>query len=536
MRKINFTKIRLINEIKENKLILLLFVASTIFFLYQHASSLSWDFATYVINAKYWFADGKYFEILRPPLMPLTLGLLSFTGWKIAEFLFIFITSALFAYSSIKFAKSIKFNPVAFYALSLNFYVLNYGLINGTELLSLAFLELFLAFLIEDKCKSGFFLGLSALSRYTSIAFFPLILLHMNFKKIVKSLLLFGAAILPWFIYNFYKFGNFFTSIADQYANNIIYRNYIIQHAQLSHFLQAQNILIPFFIMGLAIVLINIYKSIKSEKKIRLKSVLHIIDKLKIEIIMIFLLIYSISSYNNIPIKGARYLFNLILPTVYFSYIGINYLLKKTKIMKKQIIKIASVAITINFTIALIILAATLLAVNFAIATRSSFIDYDPPEAYISAIDKISELNLSECAIESNSWVKLNYYNLSSSPCSRLEWINNDLRKNHIIIMLKKEGEPKYDENNKFIISARNEYKIYENNEYLIMGSDTCLPSSEFNDSYVKQVDNYVFEVYRYHINTNPCFTMFRNSSLLEKTCNFVNFNGFGKDENRRLE
>ena len=51
--------------IKSNKLMILLFIASTIFFLYQHHVAFSWDFNSYVLNAKYWFADGNYLEDFR---------------------------------------------------------------------------------------------------------------------------------------------------------------------------------------------------------------------------------------------------------------------------------------------------------------------------------------------------------------------------------------------------------------------------------------------------------------------------------------
>jgi len=354
--------------------------------------------------------------------MPFIIGLFSFFGWRVAEFIFIVLTSFLFMYSSARLAKSIKFNPTAFYAISLNLYVLNNGLINGTELLSLIFLELFLTFLIENKSFSGLFLVLSALSRYTGLALFPLIFLHLKINKIFKSLILFGATITLWFIYNYYKWGNFFTSIADQYANNIFYRDYLIQPIQLSHFLQVQNILIPFFLIGIIIIAYKLFSQIKTLKNYKLGSLLNLIDRLKIELIMLFLLVYSIYSYNNIPVKNIRYLFNLVLPTFYFSYIGLSHIVKKIKDNKNLLISIAVIIFIINISIVVI---------------QIPHKEYDTPQIYNSAINRLDGLNISECSVMSNSWVMLNYLNRPSLPFPRFELINKTIEQGQIIVLFK---------------------------------------------------------------------------------------------------
>ena len=93
---------------KENLLIVFVFVSSTSFFIYQHSTGISWDFSVYVLNAKYIFSDGKYFEWLRPPLIPVFLGLFSLFGWKASEYLFIIFTSGLFLFSSIKLSKKLN--------------------------------------------------------------------------------------------------------------------------------------------------------------------------------------------------------------------------------------------------------------------------------------------------------------------------------------------------------------------------------------------------------------------------------------------
>ena len=509
---------------KFSKLIFIFFIISTSFFIYQHSTSLSWDFNSYVLNGRYWFANGSYFELLRPPLMPLIISLFSFLGWRAAEFVFIILTSLSLMYSSIRLAKALTFNSTVFYAISLNLSLLNMGLVNGTELLSLVFLELFISLLIENNSLSGFFLAFSVLSRYTSLALLPLVFLHLSIKKIFKSLLAFGATLSLWFFYNYYKSGNFFTSLADQYANNILYRGYLMQPIQLAHFLQVQNVLIPFFALGVLLALYTSFKYFISSKKLKLSSLLGLVNKLKIEIIMFFLLFSSISSYYIVPIKSVRYLFNLVLPTFYFSYIGIIFLIKKYKKFKERkqheqvLLSVALIIFILNLSLVLIQLPQK---------------EYETPEMYHSAINSLNHLNLSTCSVMSNSWIILSYLERPSLPFPRFELVNDSLAQGQILVFFKHVPEPDYVKNGSFIQSLP---IITENKDYVIVGSPTCLPIAPFDDTYLQQVDGIIFNLQGYHINQNPCFILFHTSPFLESACNFINLKGFKQDEYRAFQ
>ncbi|PIU01939.1 hypothetical protein COT68_00550, partial [bacterium (Candidatus Torokbacteria) CG09_land_8_20_14_0_10_42_11] len=69
-RKMDFLS-KSFDFIKKNKVITILFCLATAFFVIQHATGLSWDFIVYVLNAKYLFAKGFYFEWERPIVTPL---------------------------------------------------------------------------------------------------------------------------------------------------------------------------------------------------------------------------------------------------------------------------------------------------------------------------------------------------------------------------------------------------------------------------------------------------------------------------------
>ena len=95
MDNINFKEF-----IEKNKFSVFLFVISSFLFLYQHLN-LGWDFKAYVLNAKYLFYNGAYFETVRPPLVSLLMGFfLLFKG--LSEYLYLFFVSFLFFFSTIK--------------------------------------------------------------------------------------------------------------------------------------------------------------------------------------------------------------------------------------------------------------------------------------------------------------------------------------------------------------------------------------------------------------------------------------------------
>ncbi|MCK5593855.1 MAG: hypothetical protein KAI18_01290 [Candidatus Aenigmarchaeota archaeon] len=507
-----------------DKKILIIFTLATAYFLFQHYISLSWDFSSYVENARYLFSDGTYFEPLRPPLMPFLLGLLSIFGFRMAEFVYIILASALFMHSSQRLADSLNFDKVAFYALSLTPYILVNGLYNGTELLSIAFLELSIAMLIRQKSISGLYLGLSALSRYTGLALFPLLFRIGNVKKIAKAFILFGTPLGIWFIYNYLKWGNFFTSIADQYANNILYREYLIRPVEPVHFLIVLNIFAPFFILGLGIEIYNFTKYIYSKRNSIITGIRSTFDDKKAELIMFAVLVFAVISYSNIPIKDSRYLFTLTLPAIYYSYIGIRYLADK---IKRPITTVAIIMFLLSFSA---ILGSEIVKVE-QLPIRPLTPYYDTPDRYLDSIGILKDKGLENCSIMSNAWVLMNYLGQTSNDFPRQQFVEDELDRGEIMIMFYSVGEPEYVRDKEFMDLLPT---IHKTKEYIILGEkNACLPQEVVDSSYLEKLDDIIYRMQGTHINTNPCIILFGRKPLLERSCNLINMNGFRLDENR---
>ena len=394
---------------KNKNLFVLIFLLSTSFFIFQHyyQKNVLWDFDTYALNGKFFFWHGIYFEVSRPPLMPFLTGILG--GSLISEYLYIILISSIFAYSSYKLSKVLKFNEVIFYSLLLNFSTLIFGLFCGTELLAISLLELSIYFILKDNYKSGFFSGLAFLARYTMFDYSILLFFHKEKKKILISILLLFLTILPWLAYNKIVFGNYFASIADSYAENIKFRGYINQPINFLSMILFWNILlfIPFF--GI--------------KKLKMN---------KTNLLMLTILIISIINYISTPIKVTRYLFISLLPLTYFSYISINW-------KKEWVILLFSIMLISSF-------AFTIL--------------HPHPEFYNQPINKLRELNLTNCSIESNIWIYLDYEGIPASPSVRYDLLKKE---NNTIFLLYKGVEGFGEINN----------VIFENKDYVIGGKCT---------------------------------------------------------------
>ncbi|HDP73519.1 MAG TPA: hypothetical protein ENN46_00995 [Candidatus Woesearchaeota archaeon] len=500
----------LIDFIKNNKIFVFLFLFSTSYFLYQNITTISWDLSVYVLNAQYWFSDGFYFETLRPPVAPLLIAFFNiFSGWGGAELLYIIFTSGVFAFSIYKFSRIARLNHTGLYALSLSFYVLLWGLSVGTELLSLAFLILATAYIISSKPVSGLFLGLSAMTRYAALGLFPILLFHFNLKRIGKSLLLFFGVVFLWLLYNYFAFGNFLESIANQYALNVLFRQDVIQPVNLRHFLEVQNILIPFFILGLAFVIYKLIKEIASSKKDSLKSLAGLAKKRKTELLMFALLIASIYSYASTPTKLSRYLFFLVFPTIYFGYLGIKGVISFFRIPENGITYFCAAIFVLNLGL---------------------LIEYGPhferEEPYQEGIQILEELNLTHCTLRSNAWPIVNYLGIPASPYPRQEVLKQSLEAGEILLLYTRVGEPEYVFDEIFLEELPT---LYKGRNIYVLGEENCkewegLP---YTETYLQRLRSFIYETKGHEININPCFIMFQSYGLLEKGCNLIHGKGF---------
>jgi hypothetical protein len=437
---------KLLTFIKENRLLVLVFLIVTAFFAYQHYASQSWDFNSYVMNARYFFYNGTYYEVYRAPLASIFLAPFIIFGF-FGEFLYIILVSLIFLYANIKLSdivfknyKEKTYTRLIFYLFSFSPFIVLNGLSVGTELFALSFLELFLVFML-NKQLSGHFLGLAFLVRYNLLYFTPLLLFTGNIKKIIKNILLFLLIIAPWFIYNYFALGNWLYSIIDSYALNVLFRQALTEPFPLKNILHISGFYLPFILFGISIALYDIFKKrSKSDwKNYLLFSALA------------FIVLYDCF---KIPFKIDRYLFNLSLPFAFFSTLGILFLAKKYK--KVDILKISSIILIIIFILS-----------TFALAS-GFFINRNYDNKFKEAADKIKELGMQSCAFRSPHWVLISYYTENTYP--GFGNLSKFVDKNETVILFL--GDVTYDDS--FTQEEVNSLPyIYKNNQFIFLGNAT---------------------------------------------------------------
>ena len=484
--------------ILNNILLTILFLISTIFFISQHYLDLSWDFSAYVINAKFFFYGGDYYEVYRAPLISIFLGIFLILS-KFGEYLYILFVCVLFFYSNIRLSKTLyekyfykyniekRFFVFLFYFFSLNPFLLYHGLIIGTELLGLAFFELFLAAYIKNK-NSGHYLGLAFLSRYNLLFFSVLLLFNKNYKKIIKNILLMFIIILPWLVYNYIVWGNFFTSIVDSYFLNVYNRISISEPFNFLSLILPINWFLPFLIVGILYVLFEFFKL----KKRRFSD-----NKIILLFIFIYILVF-LDCYNT-PFKISRYMFNMTLPIAFFSTIGMIYLLNKFKNKMNIILTILMIAF---------IVSTFILFYGF-------FLNRHSQEKFAEAGSAIKSLGLLECKVVSPIWVPVNYY--TSNVYYMGEDIDSEIFNKRIILIFP--CCETMDDNFNMSDIERYPY-LYKSSDFVLIAqkgltNKTCAKRVGYSSPMVEKPCELIGERFK---------KMRILNKIIEKGCMFINF------------
>lgn len=418
----------LLQFFRKNPLITAVFIASLAFWIYQHAYGFSWDFAVYSLNGRYLLHDGSFFEWSRPPLAPTLMAVLGFAGMVAAEYLYIIFVAALFLYACVRFCRAARIDVTAYYVFALQAPAVLLGMKDGTELLSLALLQLFLAELHAR--RSGLLFGLSLMARYANIVYLPLLFLRKKRAAAAVALLLAGVTLVPWLAYNTALTGNALSSFIDFYLINVRFREPNVSFSPLDFALMA-GIVLPFFAYG-------VWKTRKKKDKNR-------------SIILAFCAL-AVLGYMLTSIKYVRFLFPLIMPLAYFA----------AQAVKKRTVLVAFFLINA----ALVIAAAALI-----------------PEAALPEGSYHYRLAAHEpCKSISNVWVALHYYGSSAEPTvsnvvqgHMIETdVNKSLSEGYRIVLFKYASEPSYVKNLTFL----RQFPVREENDvFIVLGNECNAPA-----------------------------------------------------------
>ena len=189
-------------------------------------SGAEWDFAAHWLSAKalitssfysalfsghlassILYANAFYFEPLRAPLTALLMVPFAALGNAAVPAYYAFAL-ILLVFSAFYAAKRFKVDfPLLEMLVVTPYAALILLMLNGTEIISMSLLLIFVSLLLEEKWSSGAILAIAALAKYPNLIFLPMLFLLPK-KMRPKAFLAFALATLPWLLFNEIVFHN----------------------------------------------------------------------------------------------------------------------------------------------------------------------------------------------------------------------------------------------------------------------------------------------------------------------------------------
>ncbi len=350
------------------------------------------------------YSNTFYFESLRAPLTGIFMVPFSLLGSNIGMPLYFAFVLFLLLYSIFKISASIKIDPILLILIIFTPYISIFlMLLNGTEIVSIALLLIFLSFLFKKSWKSGIILALAGLAKYPNLIFLPL-LFFLPKKERKNAFASFFLITIPWLLFNTVVFHDpIFSYVISVGAfsggGTQVYFpiNIIIQSLLL--------ILPELFPIAFIILIVMCVLYIKRKKygvyKIKLKKSL--IDNYKYKIAISFFVLgifaWSITSMrgsiNDLPRLG----YLIYTGAALFFTILFFDIIKKLKLSVKNIYAYCIIALFIIYVIILL----TWFPYNGYVFYGSK------SQVLLNAENSISIQGIGSCNIISNNWVYLKY-------------------------------------------------------------------------------------------------------------------------------
>ena len=368
-------------------------VLSIVFFIIQFNAINNWDMLVRVLNGNYLFHNGQYFENQRALLESTVIGLLAFVFGNYAIYAFLALFSVIFFAALFVFSRAFNVEYVLLLGIVLNPFFLYYGIKNGSEIPLYAFLILFISMIKLKKPVAGMFFALAFVSKYDAAMFLPLALFLID-KKILESLKRIGlfvgillVSLTPFFAYNLMLYHNPLFTFESAFAQNGA-QDLISGVASISNAYGGFLELIIFapIIMFILLFNKNVLKEIKQRKReLALLAVAAAIG----------LLIYLMAS--GLYVNGLGYFRFFLGPTLFLSLLSALFL------------KRWALLFTLLFFAISILLAYNLLysqqfgapAIQTEVSSAKSLL--------------YAAYNTTNCTVQSNNWVFLDYYGISAT-------------------------------------------------------------------------------------------------------------------------
>ncbi len=370
--------------------------------LVTHFAWLSWDFSAFILNARYLFAGGRYYEPFRPPLVPVLLAPEAVIG-PAAHVLYIAGVSLLLFYSAARLSRAAfrdrrfrgaldrRSMALVVLVFLLNGFASGYAFSSGSELLWTAFACLFLADLLRGR-TSGHWLGLAFLTRANTLAFAPMLLLARP-RTILKNVGLFAAVSAPWLLWMELRYHNPLAGVADAVIMNILSGRRAAKPVAISHFLLVGGWGLPLAVAGLAVAAVVAAQSARARRSLAS-------PRIAVPAVFAIFAAIAVRQFTAIPFRTVRYLYPFVIPVAFFAALGAAWLLDRAR-LDPAFWRPA--------------LAAVFLVTMVGVAARARA-ERRGDDAFYAAAGDMDALGLSRGRVLSHYWVPMHYLRGNAYP------------------------------------------------------------------------------------------------------------------------
>lgn len=368
------------------------------------------------INYQFIAQNGIYIVLARPPIAPLLIAFATLIDSNASIQIYILMLLILMAASMVFVSERMAMNPLILSGLMFSFFVIRWTVLyNSEELLSISAAFLFIGMLVGKTKLTGIPLAIAGLAKYTNLALLPMILLLGNVRKIAMALLIFVLFTLPFVAAQFLIFG--YSLISYQISLHEVSLN----SSTTGFFGMLSGILIyPAVILVLAI----FFGLLKNREK--LLTALDPRRDYRYAVAFSFLAISMIGylmeyQHVGVPMRFGYlpYASLALLTALVISSIGDT---KVHPFKGKDLNFVAQFGV---FFVSLCIL--TLLYLQVSSGNYGLWLGQERTKNpdISQALQVLHKYNLSDCAIVSNVWPFMNFYNVtaysSDATCNATE-------------------------------------------------------------------------------------------------------------------
>lgn len=385
------------------------------------------DFQDYYITTSH-----IYISLVKEPIVPVILAIVTLISSTYNIQIYLILLLILLLAASFYVSKELNVNPLVLSALLFSPYILQWTfLYTSQEILSLILALFAIGLLARRSSLAGVAIALVGLTKYPGLILLPLILLLLDPKdmqksgiKVAKAGTLFVLTTLPWLIFNFIYFGNSLISYTDALRETVQNNTHVTISAVLNAILAIPTILLYPILL---IIFLIVWKMLQSSAVRKSKStdeqglltILYNLDY-KYKITLSFLVLSTIGFilvYNNAgePPRFAYLLYGAgaLVAALYTDSISMNHKIEKY-------IPYALCALSIVLLIFLYLSISPATYESWYVSEGNS-----NNATILSAVNAITANNFAGCAVVSNAWPFLNYYNIvsyESGECTAAMW------------------------------------------------------------------------------------------------------------------